>query len=499
MKQCPKCGKKFADHVKFCQTDGTPLAEMIDPSKRRFCSHCGAPNDKKSKFCKSCGKPMDAAKPQAIPQPNQLPAPAIIKPSESIPEKAEVSVPPQQPPPVTPAAVSEVIKSKTTPMPEPLPTPPPIQSPDSRAEAAAIITPVPPTSSMQSTPAGKTGVSHKTPKKNNLPWIGMVAFILLLLAGAGFYFRSYFSSYLDKSLPQKEGPQERVTEKEDTGQALQAPVRVENAFPFEGGQLGVWYSKKELTAYATEGNTSTVAFVLGVGEKFEALERNIHVEQPGIVKITDSVPISVRDKSPEGKALEQRGLQKGDTISLICPAGEGFSYILVNGKIASFEAYNVFDTTPPKAEYITKEGSWILWVKVKNKWGNTGWIPLSGADYSSIVGGSIYDEAATTIPFEDIVPPVKSTRVEPEQPRTIPSGESPAPKPEQPRVATATPQIDPYARAMEIKKYLQEGKEYYYQGKYELCIAKMKEVLNREPSHTVAQKFIKDAKARLQQ
>jgi hypothetical protein len=495
MKQCPKCGKKFADHVKFCQTDGTPLVEMIDPSKRLFCSHCGAPNDKKSKFCKSCGKPMDAAKPQATPQPNQQPARATIKPSDSIPEKPEVSVPPQQPQPVTPAAVSEETKSKAAPMPEPLPTRPPIQSPDSRAETASIITPVPPRPSIQPAPAGKIGVSHKTPKKNNLLLIGIVAFIVLLLAGTGFYFRSY----LYNLLPTKQVPQEHVTEKEDTGQALRTPVRVENAFPFEGGQLGVWYSKKELTAYASEGNTSTVAFIVAPGEKFEALERNIHVEQPGIVKINDSVQIFVRDKSPEGKALEQRGLQKGDTIGLICPAGEGFSYILVNGKVASFEAYNVFDTTPPKAEYIRKEGNWTLWVKVKNKWGNTGWIPLSAGDYSSIVGGSIYDEASTTIPFENIVPSVTSTPAEPKTSSTISSGNRPAPKPEQPRAATATPPIDPYARAMEIKKYLQEGKEYYYQGKYELCIAKMEEVLKREPSHTIAQQFIRDARVRLQQ
>jgi hypothetical protein len=494
MKQCPKCGKKFADHVKFCQTDGTALTEIIDQSKQHFCSHCGAPNDKKSKFCKSCGKSIDPAKPQAGPAPDQQPAPAPIKPSESIPGKAKVSIPMQ---PITPAAASEETKSKAAPMPDQQPKPVSIQPSDSLAESAGVITPVPPRSSIQPTPVGKMGVSHKTPTKNNLLWIGIVAFILLLLAGSGFYFRSYFSSYLYKLLPQKDGPQEQVAEKVDTGQALQAPVRLENAFPFEGGQLGVWHSKKELTAYVTEGNTSTVAFVLGVGEKFEALERNIHVDQVGIVKITDSVPISVRDKSPEGKALEQRGLQKGDTIGLICPAGEGYSYILVNGKIA--DVYNIFDTNSPKAEYIRKEGNWTLWVKVKNKWGNTGWIPLSGADYSSIVGGSIYDEAATTIPFEDIVPPVKSTRAEPEQPRTAPSSERPTPKHDQPQIAVATPQKDVYAQAMEIKKYLQEGKEYYYQGKYELCIAKMEEVLNREPSHTVAQKFIKDAKAHLQQ
>ena len=52
-------------------------------------------------------------------------------------------------------------------------------------------------------------------------------------------------------------------------------------------------------------------------------------------------------------------------------------------------------------------------------------------------------------------------------------------------------------RLKEISKYLQEGKQYFYQGKYELCIAKMEEVLNREPSHIVAQQFIRDAKARL--
>ena len=262
--------------------------------------------------------------------------------------------------------------------------------------------------------------------------------------------------------------------------------------------MGVWYSKIELTAYASEGNTSTVAFVLGIGEKFEALERNIHVDQPGILKINDSVQIFVRDKSPEGKALEQRGLQKGDTIRLICPAGEGFNYIWVNGKVASFEAYSVFDTIPPKAEYIRKEGNWILWVKVKNSWGSLGWIMLPQG-YDFIVGGSTYDEAATTIPFGTITSPMTSTPAEHETPRTISSDERPTKKQDQQKAAAIkTPKNEVNVMwAQEIGQYMREGKKYYYEGKYELCIAKMEEVLKRESSHKEAQKYIKDAKARL--
>ena len=31
MKRCPTCQKEFADSMRFCQTDGTPLLDTVEP------------------------------------------------------------------------------------------------------------------------------------------------------------------------------------------------------------------------------------------------------------------------------------------------------------------------------------------------------------------------------------------------------------------------------------------------------------------------------------
>jgi hypothetical protein len=280
-----------------------------------------------------------------------------------------------------------------------------------------------------------------------------------------------------------------------------APSRIENAFPYEGGQLGEWSSKKGLTAFKTEGDTSRVAFSLKAGEKFDALVSNIHVDQIGIIKVKDSVKIFVNDKSPEGRALEQRGLQKGDIIALISPAGEGYCYIWVNSKIATVDAYKLLDEPPHRAEYIRKEGKWTLWVKVKNNRGAIGWIMLpSGYDF--IIGGDRFGETAP-IPAQSggFTPSVPSTPAESEKPSTILSDKKPDAIQNQQQEASIEVQQNEInsMKLKEIKQYLQEGKRYYSLGKYELCISKLEEVLKREASNKEAQNYIKNAKAHLEE
>lgn len=147
---------------------------------------------------------MDAAKSKAVSSPDQQPSPSTPKTSASISEKNEAFISPQQTQTVSPPAPSEDTKQKVTPPPDQQPTPEIIQSAASPAENEVIITPAQQKPAIKVTAAGKRDASQKTLKKHKLLWVGIVAFIVLLLTGSGFYFRSYLSNLL----PNKQGPQE---------------------------------------------------------------------------------------------------------------------------------------------------------------------------------------------------------------------------------------------------------------------------------------------------
>ena len=48
LKECPRCGAKNSQTVKFCNNCGANLS-------RKKCAGCGADNDPAANFCSGCG------------------------------------------------------------------------------------------------------------------------------------------------------------------------------------------------------------------------------------------------------------------------------------------------------------------------------------------------------------------------------------------------------------------------------------------------------------
>jgi hypothetical protein len=177
-------------------------------------------------------------------------------------------------------------------------------------------------------------------------------------------------------------------------EAEASPTVVHDTFPFEGGLLGKWTAKEELTAYQSEGNTSVIAFTVRPDEEFTAITSNVHVDKVGIAKVDEDIFPDVGNDSPNKDFFSKRGLKKGDIIGVICYAGEGFCYVWVKGKVGCIGMFWLADDDPKlkKGNWIRHLGKWTLWVKIKNKREEIGWLMIrEDGDLEKIKGWSRYD------------------------------------------------------------------------------------------------------------
>lgn len=154
--------------------------------------------------------------------------------------------------------------------------------------------------------------------------------------------------------------------------------------PFEGCQLGEWVAESPLTAYATEGDTSSVAFRIEPGEKLVALRGNLHVTNLGRVLVRERVKL---DNSPHV-------FEKGDTVYVLSFRGEAEYLIWHKGIMMTVEVF--WEDTPrvasaPRA-ILREAPEMIWWVLVRNAKGLLGWLRLRntatlGFGFDEQIGG----------------------------------------------------------------------------------------------------------------
>ena len=165
----------------------------------------------------------------------------------------------------------------------------------------------------------------------------------------------------------------------------EVPFIEKHAFPFECCQYGKWRAGSPLIAYSTEGDTSSVAFRIAVGDSFFASTGNIHMEKLGVVVVTKPVGAFV----------------PGDTIYTLSYTGEGSIDVWHNGTESNVEIFwdteddvdsadvNIHD--PGRARYsgvLVQRPLMIWWVQVRNSEGQDGWLRL----VNTTVAGFAIDE-----------------------------------------------------------------------------------------------------------
>jgi uncharacterized membrane protein YvbJ len=58
LKECPRCGAKNAQTVKFCNNCGENLAGAKAGAPAGLCKACGTQNEPGTKFCGECGNAL---------------------------------------------------------------------------------------------------------------------------------------------------------------------------------------------------------------------------------------------------------------------------------------------------------------------------------------------------------------------------------------------------------------------------------------------------------
>ena len=131
-----------------------------------------------------------------------------------------------------------------------------------------------------------------------------------------------------------------------------------NVCPFECCQFGTWTARSLLKAHKREDDNTAIAFTIKPGEKFIALEGNVHIVKLGMLILEKTV----------GNFI------KGDKIYILTYRGEGFYDLWYKGEVLDLEAENL-DKVWANSK-IVNYPEFIWWVLVKNKDGKQGWLRL---------------------------------------------------------------------------------------------------------------------------
>ena len=153
-----------------------------------------------------------------------------------------------------------------------------------------------------------------------------------------------------------------------------APVRVENACPFECCQYRAWTLSGDTRLFRAAGDTTTVVATLPAGTEVDADRGYVLVTRIGRAVATQPVELySGYDRA--------RMLPTGDTLLVLADIGEGFSHVWYADTLYQTDALLRPDAMRVLAE---REGQW--WAHVALADGRTGWLwmdrtpPVRGAD-----------------------------------------------------------------------------------------------------------------------
>lgn len=158
----------------------------------------------------------------------------------------------------------------------------------------------------------------------------------------------------------------------------ETPYVAKGACPFECCTYTTWQADKDLNIYQNVRDTTSLAFTINEGTKFEALTGNVYITKLG--KVVAIKPFTIPYYEKEWKVA------KGDTLYLLNYVGEGYHKVWFKGDIIEdvpgyFWHYG--EKMPPDsdiekvAELLNKEeDEWWTKIEYQNK---IGWLYMKGA------------------------------------------------------------------------------------------------------------------------
>lgn len=135
------------------------------------------------------------------------------------------------------------------------------------------------------------------------------------------------------------------------------PYEDAGACPFEGCTYREWTARGPVQVLTERRDDGPVAFTVAAGERVTAVTGVVVVTRPGRVTFTEPAEI----ETSNGPMT----MQRGDTIYLLTPTGEGHHVASIRGRIIR----DVDGGAGPLVNPV--EFTW--WVQIRNRAGRTGW------------------------------------------------------------------------------------------------------------------------------
>lgn len=148
-----------------------------------------------------------------------------------------------------------------------------------------------------------------------------------------------------------------------------APVRIEDACPFEGCTYGAWTTTDETTVYRTPGDTLSVAFTIPADTEIEADRGFVLLPQLG-EWVAEAA--SEMYTGPE----ETHEIAAGDTVLVLDAIGEGFYRVWHGGALGSLAGWYGPDGESPFRILTDPVQAW--WAHIRLADGREGWLWMDG-------------------------------------------------------------------------------------------------------------------------
>ncbi len=151
--------------------------------------------------------------------------------------------------------------------------------------------------------------------------------------------------------------------------------------PYECCVYRDWVANESVPVYASEGDTTRIAFALHAVERFQALTGNVHVAPTGMALVR-------RDFEVATQSGPVRRYAPGDTLYVLSYEGEGVFKLWHRGEVVSQEACWGPAVGPPGSPpspcELLREPVQTWWVRVRNSAGAEGWIDMEA--YAPSIG-----------------------------------------------------------------------------------------------------------------
>jgi hypothetical protein len=144
----------------------------------------------------------------------------------------------------------------------------------------------------------------------------------------------------------------------------------------EGCAFGAWTADAPLEARTAWDRPSARVFALAAGERFEALDGVVVVEEAGTVEALRPVRVTLFPHGAEGPARPLE-LKPGDRLEVLRYLGEGFMVLRHGGALYEDTAFWEWRERTDRTDlWMTRKPRAWWWVKARNGRAQEGWVRL---------------------------------------------------------------------------------------------------------------------------